>query len=438
MNKIILFSPVGGTDPISLSNCHYGSMLHICRVYRPDRVILYMSQEVLAAQKEDNRYLYCLHELEKLQQRQMDCEIIERPELSEVQEFDYFYQEFREIIEKIIEGMDESDQLLLNVSSGTPAMKSGLLVLQTLGEFPSRAIQVLTPEKGMNTHIHKGYDVKILWELDEDNQPDFINRCREVSCPTLSAMKQEEIIKKHISVYDYEAARSVAQLIPASRSERYRGVLEAAANRLLLDFRSVDRFLVQDPCFAIPVREGNGRKSFEYALTLDIKYKRKEYGDFIRAITPLIVDLFEMILKKQCGIVVDDYCRETERGRQWDRRKLAGTPVLQVLEREFQDFKYGNVYSVHLLVLLRGFSNDAALLGCAEKLRGAEDGIRNLAAHEIVSVTDETIRQRTGMTSLQIMKEIKRAFSYTGIRITPEAWDSYDEMNQVILERIAH
>ena len=42
MGKIILFTPVGGTDPISSTNCRDGSMLHICRNYKPDKVIMYM------------------------------------------------------------------------------------------------------------------------------------------------------------------------------------------------------------------------------------------------------------------------------------------------------------------------------------------------------------------------------------------------------------
>ena len=33
MNRTILFSPVGGTDPIHNKNCRDGSMLHIARVY---------------------------------------------------------------------------------------------------------------------------------------------------------------------------------------------------------------------------------------------------------------------------------------------------------------------------------------------------------------------------------------------------------------------
>ena len=45
MNQTILFTPVGGTDPISSTNCKDGSMLHICRFYKPNKVIMYMSKE---------------------------------------------------------------------------------------------------------------------------------------------------------------------------------------------------------------------------------------------------------------------------------------------------------------------------------------------------------------------------------------------------------
>lgn len=169
MSKTILFSPVGGTDPISATNLSDGSLLHIFRCYKPDEVYLYMSKEILVLHEKDNRYLYCLDRLAEQQKRSYKYEIIARPEMENVQEFDYFYRDFREIIQLIMKSMTSEDQLLLNISSGTPAMKSGLLVLKTLGEFPCKAIQVVTPERKMNEHIHKGYDVELLWELDEDN-----------------------------------------------------------------------------------------------------------------------------------------------------------------------------------------------------------------------------------------------------------------------------
>lgn len=42
MSKKILFSSIGGNDPVSSTTEHDGSMLHICRVYMPDEVYIYI------------------------------------------------------------------------------------------------------------------------------------------------------------------------------------------------------------------------------------------------------------------------------------------------------------------------------------------------------------------------------------------------------------
>ncbi len=433
MNQIILFSPVGGTDPISMNNCRDGSMLHICRQYRPTRVILYMSREVLENQEADDRYRYALRKLFELQKREHVeiCEI-ERPELTSVHEFDYFYEDFRNIIGTIFASMDETDRLLINVSSGTPAMKSGLLVLQTMGEFPAAAIQVATPERKMNEHNHKGYDVELLWELDEDNRPDFENRCREVQCPTLSRIKNEEIIKKHIAVYDYQAAVTVAETMKDD-AKAYLGLLHMAAARILLDFAGVNRWIKETGYDCLPVKAGDSRKYFEYALNLGVKLERKEYTDFIRGITPVMVDLFELALKKRCGINIADYTVQNGGARSWALQKLNGTPAGAVLNSSYSSFHGGPVYSEHIRLLMEAFSQDAEMKQLASDLRNVEKAVRNVAAHEIVSLTDPKIKDLTGFTSRQIMDRIIRFFGYADIHVPKEGWKSYERLNQEIL-----
>ena len=63
---MILFSPIGKTDPISKDNYKDGSMLHIARVYKPDKIVLYMSKEMLELQDKDDRFRYCIRELDIL------------------------------------------------------------------------------------------------------------------------------------------------------------------------------------------------------------------------------------------------------------------------------------------------------------------------------------------------------------------------------------
>lgn len=439
MNRTILFSPVGGTDPISSTNMRDGSLLHICRVYRPDRVVLYMSKEILQSHKKDNRYLYCLDQLSQKTGWKYQYEIIERPEMENVQEFDYFYQEFRGLIVELMKTMDDSDTLLLNVSSGTPAMKSGLLVLKTLGEFPCKAIQVATPEKKMNEHIHSGYDVKLLMELNEDNEEKFENRCKEVKCPTLSMIQQENNIKRLIQEYDYYAAMELAKQLPEEETKNYLELLKMASKRVLLDFTSVDQILANNNEFMLPVKDSSIKKFFEYALSLDIKLKRGEYADYIRAISPLLAGLFEKILEKQAGIALKDYCIKSKEGSwRWNDRKMSGTKVLQVLENFCgkNAFRYGDVYSSQLCVLLIELGQDINCKKTVENLRSVESKLRNLAAHQMISVTDISIRKETGFTGEQIMEMIKKAFIYAGMNIKKECWDSYDQMNEVLLSKI--
>ena len=206
MGKRVLFSPAGGTDPISNTNWYDGALIHICRHYQPDIVYMYMSQLILNYEKEDGRYEYCLRELYKSLGKELKLVKIERPSLEEVQEFDYFYGDFKAEINKVEAELDAGDELLLNTSSGTPAMKSAIVVLATLGDVNGQMIQVTTPEKTINTHVHENYDVQTLWDLNPDNKPDHVNRCKPITCPSIVRYKNEEMIKKLISSYDYNAA----------------------------------------------------------------------------------------------------------------------------------------------------------------------------------------------------------------------------------------
>lgn len=430
----ILFSPVGGTDPISMNNWHDGALLHICRELQPDKVIMYMSKEILKNHEYDNRYIYCLNKLCEIQGRKMyEYEIIKRPELTNVQEFDYFYQDFREIIASIVKGMSANDELLFNISSGTPAMKSGIAVLKTIEEYPckSKLIQVLTPTKKMNEHTHEGYSVEELWEVDLDNETDHENRCRVIdNLPTLAQIKKEEIIKMHIAAYDYSAALTVAKTISGSKSRKYYNLLEIAQSRLLLDNSAVNnKIKTAAKKFRQVIEEARGcskdreyRECFEYALSLQIKLIKEEYADFVRAITPLLVRLMKMALKHTCGIDIEKYCIDGK----WNKNKLIGTDVYDILFNSYESgFRNGPVYSAHLNEIIQVKSNDQTLKKLSKDLRKVEEQIRNMAAHQIVTITDRDIELRTGYSGKQIMNKIKALFNYAGETLDDKDWESY-------------
>ena len=76
-----------------------------------------------------------------------------------------------------------------------------------------------------------------------------------------------------------------------------------------------------------------------------------------------------------------------------------------------------------------------------------EGAVRNVAAHEIVSVTDEWITDKTsekkkigkietivkpGKTAQQILEIIRYLIIKSGVNVKEEYWKSYDKMNDTI------
>lgn len=447
MSRKILFSPIGGTDPIK--GFRDGSMLHICRHYLPDIVYLYLSHEMMEYHRKDNRYIDAIERLGVHLSHKFEVELIERDALIDVQQYDIFYQDFREEIRKIESEMENGDELLINMASGTPAMKSALLVLATLAEYRFRPIQVSTPKKSRNKEPddRDSYDVEANWELNEDNEEGAENRCSEVKCLNLMKMLKVEAIKKHIQAYDYSAALSVAEEIKEDLSEDAYTMLQIADARIKLNLREISSFMGQsgNKFDIFPVKEGDSKKIFEYALGLQLKILKQEYADFVRGITPLTVDLLEKILKRECGVSLMDCCRKVyekdkktgEKSKEkwkwkWDTVKLRKMGLLKTLNNAYPNgFKGGDVYSTHLKTLILSLSDSPALNQKVIEITDI-DRVRNAPAHEIISVTDQWIKKETGKTAQQIMEIIKYLLIQAGINVKDEYWLSYDKMNREI------
>ena len=86
----ILLSCIGGNDPIS--NNHDGSILHICRYHKPDKVIMLASKEMCDLNM-DKHCVSCLEKLYKLLglDNIFKCEVIKEDNLTDPQDFDIIY-----------------------------------------------------------------------------------------------------------------------------------------------------------------------------------------------------------------------------------------------------------------------------------------------------------------------------------------------------------
>lgn len=436
MGRTYLFSPIGNTDPIKY--LRDGSMLHIARVYKPDVVYLYLSKEMVVNQKLDERYTKTLEFLGEKMQHSFEVHLIEKENLVNVQDYDTFYSEFKEIIAKIEAEIEPGDKLLLNMASGTPAMKSALIVLATLAEYRFHAIQVSTPMKKSNQKFEEreDYDVELNWDCNEDNEENFENRCQEIECVNLVWMLKINMIKKHLYAYDYHAAFEIGKELEKGISDRARVLLEIATERVKLNHNRVNQLLSRCGYDLIPVKESGKQKLFEYALGLKLKIQREEYADFIRGITPVSMDLFELLIKNQCKIFLEKYCYSRNGIFYWDKNKLEGTEIEHILLERYSKFRYDIVSSVHLNEIVQRKSNDSILCEKANELIEVEQKVRNIAAHEIVSVTTEWIQKKIGKNVNDIMGIIQFLCVKAGIGSRKEDWNSYDDMNQKIIQEL--
>lgn len=449
MSKV-LFSPLGKTDPIS--NMRDGSMLHICRIYQPDKVYLYMSSEILKDHEMDNRYIYCLEQLGKKLRHKFKVCLIKRPELVDVHKLDDFYDEFNKCLQKI-EAENEGD-ILLNVSSGTPAMKMTLQVLASIHPERYTAIQVGTPAKGANKEHEDTdhYDAAVQWECDLDNQPEeFEDRSSHSKTANLFLNIQKENIKRLVREYDYSAALSLAENMKDALSSKAVLYLQAAERRNLLDLSGVQKILGDTAAEILDTIEGDDKIVIEYLLNLDIKLRKKQYADYIRAITPVVLDIFLAYMKKNQHIVKEQFCVK--------RRKKAGekngfvkykyvwylsiqkmekeTPeILKILRNTYASLKENPLSSEYVSTIILAKEKDVEVRKAIDKIRDIEKDIRNYAAHEIVAITEESIQKDASVEPKEILKLLEMLAVKGGIKLKKEYWDSYDRMNERIIREI--
>ena len=273
----VLFSAIGSTDPIS--NCADGGMLHICRVFHPEKLYLYLSNEMCKYHDMDDRYRQAVRFLEQETGWNCEIEVIRDETMENVKIFDAFINSFERIISTIRE-QDRPDKLYLNVSSGTPAMKCSLQIISMLWNN-IQAIQVSTPRKASNDHHEDkdDYNLEIQWECNEDRKEGFENRCSISDAKYLLDRIRKENIHKYLKVYDYEAARMMANTLSVQPSEQFMDCLAIAIERNRLNLKFVNG--MRRKCNVshwFPVVQDREMKEYEYFVHADKTLEKTIYG----------------------------------------------------------------------------------------------------------------------------------------------------------------
>ena len=193
----ILISAVGDTDPIR--NFHDGPLLHIVRVYRPEKIVLVHSERSLT---KHDKLVKALKSI-----KDYSPEIIQDGGVlpdEQVAIFDKMYDTVSSIVKKYI----SDDEIILNISSATPQIISAMFAVNRISDFNVTAVQVMTPQQKSNEGLRHDNqeDIDTLIETNLDNQSDYENRTLKDTGSKFSQDLTKRNLKALIDNYDYQGA----------------------------------------------------------------------------------------------------------------------------------------------------------------------------------------------------------------------------------------
>ena len=380
----VLISAVGNTDPIR--NFHDGALVHIARKYRPDKIIIVFSEELI--RKKDD--------IEKVI-RSIDPEYL--PEIvyhepiilnNEVHIFDTMFDQFDDIIR---EYYTKDDEFILNLSSGTPQIKSALFVLNRLSEINVKAVQVPSPEKKSNAGVRHddSEDIDVLIDTNMDNKQDYVDRTIEDTSDKFKQGLIKKTLRDFIKKYDYKASLEIANQLPdfpglKDCRKKLQDIVDA------LDRQDIPQLLQKKKW------SEEQKKVLNAYLTIDLQKERGNFSEGLIRIKNLTEFILEDYIGNRYPEFLDNYVNESEKyylGIQ-DYNK-----ILQIKDRTLYD---------KIKPILR------------------INKTRNTVAHRLDSIKAEDLKQ-LGPVLKTLKGLVKEQYQFT-----EKDFDFYKDLNKELLE----
>lgn len=450
MDKILV-TAVGTTDP--LSGGYDGGMLHIIRKYKPEKIYAVVSSEMKAYEDKDSRYSKGIEYISEYLNYMPQVRLIIKDDYVDVHKFDEALNIFDGILHEVIEENPEGE-IIINISSGTPAIKNALFTLANTSDRLIKPVQVSNPDKKSGNGIERtdyktNYDFELLWELNEDNNENYIDRTEEIKAVYYIAKNNKNIIENHLRKYDYFAAMQVAEKMTSFLDEKTINLIKTAYYRSILDKNNCRLYEKKSDYDIYPIKVNKHSNIFEYLLMLDLKAKRHDYLGFIAGITPAFFEILHEILDYNYGFNHLEYLFQESGGRKvnWDYNLLGKNSTIMKNEyfhdaiikiKDRGESRAQMVNSNQLINVLEAYGFYTENIGASkdiDELRKVEKAIRNEVAHTITFV-DEDKMKKIGLSTKDVLKTLKNLLRYGNININKEYWNSYDDLNEEIIKRM--
>ncbi len=401
-----LVSFVGDSDPIR--NYHDGSLLHIVRHYRPERTDIIHSEhtlskhdKIVAAIAAIPNYKPTIHQVDQVVSN------------DEVHLYTEMFEFFKDYLTKL--ELSPEDQLLLNIASGTPQVKSGIFAVKHMLDINASLIQVTTPVVGSNAGKEHNLtdDIETLIELNEDqNNPDAPNRCLEVEGRAfrsqLLSMKVEYLLEQ----FDYYAVERflITELNIPNRSKILNHVHEINHN---LSTQTVPKDFLKKA-------DSETRKVLHYYLIVKMALDK---GNASIALIQL-KSLAEFLLYEYIEKVYPGLIETTNNNKQ-----LINSDVLKKYNiKTNEPLNDANLYSYHKILQSKEHGQTAHHF--AKDLIQI-NSTRNTIAHSLDAIDEEAIKGlKTQLTACK--RFIDDQYEYN-----KQALTYYEDQNEKILQLLA-
>jgi len=367
---------------------------------------------------------------------------------------------FQDSLEKISNEF-HGFEILLNLSSGTPQMKSLISIVGILSGKKVRFIQVSSPNNAANLDKPTGsnYDVEYEFRNNLDNECDAQNRCKEIQINSFRKAFAKAQIISLINDYNYRGALTLVKKVFLDFDEDIVKLLEHANYRVnLKDIEAVrlsnELKSKYDMLVLYPVADIRCKELCEYINILRRYYKINDITGFILRLNPFIVKLqTDFIYHKYKLDVIGKLCIFKQNGEPvFKKEKLVdiSSTLLEHLEQEFAQKGGLRDESPLNIVLLNHIiryyaQGEIVNTTCNEterqwteffnKMESVNQRYRNTIAHALVSVTQEDIKNISGMRCDEIIDKLQRMLiELYGNRIKREIFQIYEYINQTIID----
>lgn len=441
--KQILFSAVGTSDPIL--NYHDGALLHILRNYKSiSDVYLYFTEEMwkIHEDKEKNFFREVISNFCSSKKRIINVEYINMG-IDNPHNFNHFYDFFKDEMRKILNNIDEETEIIINISSGTPAMKSNLLLIGT--EFSPRnvkCVQVTHPDKLADKAkgcVNEKYDF-IEQCVKNKDEKDNTKRCEEIISESFFKFQIKNIVDSGLKMYDYNFLNAIINQNQYPYSTI--ALIEYLKKRNNLDdIKISDIKYLEKKWNYIDFRIQE--KTIEYFLILKNIQQAGKISEFLLRMNPLILDLMVKFLEKKNLFNIKDILIEINGINRLDKNKFIEENsacynyVRSMLGVELKD----TVLSIRVANFILDFFNkdtkDSKIKEIKEDFKKLEDinKLRDILAHTLESFDDSIIEKKFNVNSEKIVEKIEKIIKYIyGSKISSNIYSFYDDANKCLLD----